>query len=276
MIPPDFIQQLLSRVDIVEVVDKYVKLKKAGQNYSACCPFHNEKTPSFSVSPSKQFYHCFGCGVSGTAITFLMEYSGMGFRDAVRELAEGVGLPLPQEANAAEAILQAKEAVTLGDVMTAAMNFYRQTLKQSPQAIAYLKGRGLSGEIAAKFALGFAPDEWQGLKNAVPDYTAEALKECGLVIDSEEGRRYDRFRNRIMFPILDQRGNVIAFGGRIIEAGEPKYLNSPETPLFEKGRELYGLYQARKSIRDSQMAIVVEGYMDVVALAQSGIENAVA
>jgi DNA primase len=275
MIPQDFIQQLLGRVDIVDVIDKHVKLKKAGQNYSACCPFHNEKTPSFSVSPTKQFYHCFGCGVHGTAISFLMEYSGMGFRDAVQELAEGVGMTMPVEANREESIERAKEAAGLGEVMMAAMQFYRRELKKTPKAIDYFKGRGLTGEIAAKFGLGYSPDDWQGLKGAVEDYTASALVECGLVIDNE-GKRYDRFRDRVMFPILDARGNVIGFGGRVIGQGEPKYLNSPETPLFEKGRELYGLFHARRAIRDLQTAIVVEGYMDVVALAQSGVENAVA
>jgi len=276
MIPQDFIQQLLARVDIVDVIDKHVKLKKAGQNYSACCPFHNEKTPSFSVSPTKQFYHCFGCGVHGTAVTFLMEYSGMGFRDAVQELSESVGMTMPVEANREESLERAKEAASLGEVMTAAMNFYRRELKGAPKAIDYLKGRGVSGEIAARFGLGYSPDDWQGLKGAVTDYTASALNECGLVIDNDEGKRYDRFRDRVMFPILDARGNVIGFGGRVIGKGEPKYLNSPETPLFEKGRELYGLFQARRAIRDSQTAIVVEGYMDVVALAQNGVENAVA
>ena len=276
MIPQDFIQQLLARVDIVDVIDKHVKLKKAGQNYSACCPFHNEKTPSFSVSPTKQFYHCFGCGVHGTAISFLMEYSGMGFRDAVQELAESVGMSLPVEANREESLERAKVAASLGEVMLAAMNFYRRELKRTPKAIDYLKGRGVSGEIAAKFGLGYSPDDWQGLKGAVEDYTATALNECGLVIDNDEGKRYDRFRDRVMFPILDARGNVIGFGGRVIGQEEPKYLNSPETALFEKGRELYGLFQARRAIRDSQTAIVVEGYMDVVALAQNGVENAVA
>lgn len=276
MIPQDFIQQLLARVDIVDVIDKHVKLKKAGQNYSACCPFHNEKTPSFSVSPTKQFYHCFGCGVHGTAISFLMEYSGMGFRDAVQELSENVGMTLPVEANREESLERAKEAASLGEVMLAAMNFYRRELKRTPKAIDYFKSRGVSGEIAAKFGLGYSPDDWQGLKGAVEDYTASALNECGLVIDNDEGKRYDRFRDRVMFPILDARGNVIGFGGRVIGQGEPKYLNSPETPLFEKGRELYGLFQARRAIRDSQTAIIVEGYMDVVALAQAGVENAVA
>ena len=276
MIPQDFIQQLLARVDIVEVIDKHVKLKKSGQNYSACCPFHNEKSPSFSVSPTKQFYHCFGCGVHGTAISFLMDCNGMGFREAVQELAESAGMTLPTEANRAEAMERAQEASSLGEFMTAAMNFYRRELKKTPKAIEYFKSRGLTGEIAAKFGLGYSPDDWQALKGAVGDYTATALVECGLVIDNDEGKRYDRFRDRVMFPILDQRGNVIGFGGRVIGPGEPKYLNSPETPLFEKGRELYGLYQARRAIRDSQTAIVVEGYMDVVALAQNGVENAVA
>jgi DNA primase len=276
MIPPDFIQQLLARVDIVEVIDKHVKLKKAGQNYSACCPFHNEKTPSFSVSPTKQFYHCFGCGVSGTAVSFLMEYNGMGFRDAVTELAEGVGMTLPVEANREESIERAQVAASLTEIMSAAMIFYRRELKKTPKAIDYFKNRGLTGEIAAKFGLGYAPDDWQGLKEAVEDYTASSLAECGLVIDNDQGKRYDRFRDRVMFPILDQRGNVIGFGGRVIGQGEPKYLNSPETPLFEKGRELYGLFHARRAIRDTQTAIVVEGYMDVVALSQSGVENVVA
>ncbi len=276
MVPQDFIQQLLARVDIVDVIDKHVKLKKSGQNYSACCPFHNEKSPSFSVSPTKQFYHCFGCGVHGTAISFMMEYSGMGFRDAVKELAEGVGMTLPVEANREESIERAQVAATLTEVMLAAMNFYRRELKKTPKAIEYFKSRGLTGEIAAKFGLGYAPDDWQGLKAAVDDYTTSTLAECGLVIDNDEGKRYDRFRDRVMFPILDQRGNVIGFGGRIIGKGEPKYLNSPETPLFEKGRELYGLFHARRAIRDTQTAIVVEGYMDVVALAQNGVENVVA
>ena len=276
MIPADFTHQLLARVDIVDVIDKHVKLKKSGQNYMACCPFHSEKSPSFSVSPTKQFYHCFGCGVSGNAIGFLMEYNAMGFRDAVTELAEGVGMTLPIEANREESIERAQVAATLTEVMAAAMNFYRRELKKTPKAIDYFKNRGLTGEIAAKFGLGYAPDDWQGLKGAVEDYTASSLAECGLVIDNEQGKRYDRFRDRVMFPILDQRGNVIGFGGRVIGQGEPKYLNSPETPLFEKGRELYGLFHARRAIRDTQTAIVVEGYMDVVALAQSGVENAVA
>jgi DNA primase len=276
VIPQDFIQQLLGRVDIVDVVDRHVKLKKAGQNYSACCPFHNEKTPSFSVSPTKQFYHCFGCGAHGTAISFLMEYSGMGFVEAVKELAEGVGLTVPDDGKREKSVEEVQQALSLGEVLATATTFFRRELKRNGKAIEYLKGRGLTGEIAVKFGIGYAPDDWQGLKAAFDDYSAAALKDAGLVIDSEEGRRYDRFRDRVMFPILDARGNVIGFGGRVIGQGEPKYLNSPETPLFEKGRELYGLYQARRAIRDLNTVIVVEGYMDVVALAQNGVEHAVA
>jgi len=274
MIPESFIQELLSRIDIVDVVERHVPLRKAGANFSACCPFHAEKTPSFTVSPSKQFYHCFGCGAHGSAIGFVMQYSGLGFIETVEELAANAGLQVPQQI-AARRQEEAKKA-PLTEFMAQAAKFYRDQLKTNSRAIDYLKGRGLSGEIAARFGLGYAPDGWQNLDQVFPDYKAAELAECGLVIDNEQGRRYDRFRDRIMFPILDQRGNVIAFGGRILDSGEPKYLNSPETPLFEKGRELYGLPQARKAIHDSETAIVVEGYMDVVGLAQLGVENAVA
>src|SRR5688572_27974223 len=280
MIPQDFIQSLLARVDIVDVVDRYVKLKKSGANFSACCPFHNEKTPSFTVSATKQFYHCFGCGAHGNAIGFLMEYSGQTYPDAIRSLAETVGMPVPEVKSRFERPTTAG-ASGLTERMMDALNYYRAQLKKSRVAIDYLKGRGLSGEIAAKYGHGFAPDGWQNLEAVFPDYAAADLKDTGLVIDTEasEGkpsRRYDRFRNRVMFPILDSRGYVIGFGGRVIGEGEPKYLNSPETPLFEKGRELYGLYQARRAIRDANQVLVVEGYMDVVALAQHGVENAVA
>jgi DNA primase len=281
VIPQEFIQSLLGRVDIVDVVDRYVKLKKAGSNFSACCPFHNEKTPSFTVSPSKQFYHCFGCGAHGNAIGFLMEYSGLAYPEAIRALAETVGMPVPETRGRPEKPGTA-EAPALTARMMDALSYYRAELKKSKAAIDYLKGRGLSGEIAARYGLGFAPDGWQNLEAVFSDYSSPSLKDTGLVIDSDaEGgekrsRRYDRFRNRVMFPILDARGNVIGFGGRVIGEGEPKYLNSPETPLFEKGRELYGLYQARRAIRDANQVIVVEGYMDVVALAQHGVENAVA
>jgi DNA primase len=284
MIPQDFIQTLLGRVDIVDVVDRYVKLKKSGANYSACCPFHNEKTPSFTVSPSKQFYHCFGCGVHGNAIGFLMEYSGQTYPDAIRTLAETVGLQVPEVKSRFERP-STPESLGLTARMMEALNFYRSELKKSKVAIDYLKGRGLSGEIAARYGLGYAPEGWQSLERVFPDYGAAIMKDTGLVIDSGDkaedadarpSRRYDRFRDRVMFPILDARGNVIGFGGRVLGKGEPKYLNSPETPLFEKGRELYGLYQARRAIRDANQVIVVEGYMDVVALAQHGVENAVA
>jgi DNA primase len=283
MIPQEFIQSLLGRVDIVDVVDRYVKLKKAGANFQACCPFHNEKTPSFTVSPTKQFYHCFGCGAHGNAIGFLMEYSGLAYPEAIRSLAETVGMPVPETRSPGYKPASA-EAPGLTARMMDALAYYRAELKKSKPAIEYLKGRGLSGEIAARYGLGFAPDGWQNLEAVFTDYATAPLKDTGLIIDSEPGedaperksRRYDRFRNRVMFPILDARGNVIGFGGRIIGAGEPKYLNSPETPLFEKGRELYGLYQARRAIRDANQVIVVEGYMDVVALAQHGVENAVA
>ncbi len=276
MIPQSFIQDLLNRVDIVDVVDRHVKLKRAGANYVACCPFHGEKTPSFTVSQSKQFYHCFGCGAHGTAIGFVMEYDGAGFVDAVKELAQSVGMKVPEEARSEQALRRAGEGEDLYGVLLQAAQFYRAQLKDAPRAIGYLKGRGLSGDIAKRFGIGYAPDSWQGLAAAFSDYTAKALVTAGLVKHSEEGKRYDVFRDRIMFPIVDVRGNVIGFGGRVLGDGEPKYLNSPETPVFEKGRELYGLYQARRAIRDAGRVVVVEGYMDVVALAQSDVGYAVA
>ena len=277
MIPQSFIQDLLARVDIIDVVERYVPLKKAGANYQACCPFHSEKSPSFTVSPSKQFYHCFGCGAHGSAIGFLMEYSGLAYPDAIRDLAGRLGIPVPEERQSHAGDGQKVEKFTsLTEVMARAAKFYREQLKQSPQAIDYLKQRGLTGEIAQRFGIGYAPEGWQGLKQVFPDYDAAELAEAGLVIDNEAGRRYDRFRDRVMFPIIDGKGNVVGFGGRVMGAGEPKYLNSPETPLFEKGRELYGLPQARPTIRARDTVIVVEGYMDVVALAQFGVGNAVA
>ena len=276
MIPDSFKQDLLNRVDIVEVVSRYVQLKKAGANYSGLCPFHNEKTPSFSVSPSKQFYHCFGCGVHGNAIGFLMAYGGMGYVDAIKELASSAGMQMPEsKPRTREEIAREERQTDLYAVMEKAMDFYRAELKQSPKAIEYLKGRGLTGEIAARFRVGYAPDDWQGLKGAFEKYEDKSLVECGLVIENE-GKRYDRFRDRIMFPIFSARGAVIGFGGRVLGPGEPKYLNSPETPLFEKGRELYGLVQARDAMRAAGRVLVVEGYMDVVALAQFGVGYAVA
>ncbi|MBP6097306.1 MAG: DNA primase [Methyloversatilis sp.] len=282
MIPQSFIQELLNRVDIVDVVERHVPLKKAGANYQACCPFHSEKSPSFTVSPAKQFYHCFGCGAHGSAIGFLMEYSGLPYPEAIEELARQAGMTVPREDFTPEMAQRRQQAASLTEVTARAANFYRQQLRKSRRAIDYLKGRGLSGEIAARFGIGYAPDGWQGLREAFDDYEAAALNECGLVIDAdasdgqEKGRRYDRFRDRIMFPIYDARNNVIGFGGRVLDRGEPKYLNSPETPLFSKGRELYGLTQARTAIRDDGFVLVVEGYMDVVALAQFGVGNAVA
>ncbi len=275
LIPKSFIQDLLNRLDIVDVVERYVPLKKAGANFVACCPFHSEKSPSFTVSQSKQFYHCFGCGAHGTAIGFVMEHAGFGYVEAIEELARSVGLDVPRERPAAGEAHQ-RIAPDLYEVMQAATRYYREQLKQSPRAIDYLKQRGLSGEIAAKFGIGYAPDAWQNLAAAFPDYQSNVLTETGLVIAGDEGKRYDRFRDRIMFPIVNVRGQVIGFGGRVLDKGEPKYLNSPETPLFEKGRELYGLFQAQKAIRAAQQVLVVEGYMDVVALAQHGVEYAVA
>jgi DNA primase len=276
MIPQSFIQELLGRVDIVEVIDRHVKLKRAGSNYSACCPFHSEKSPSFTVSPTKQFYHCFGCGAHGTAVGFLMEYGGMGFVDAVKDLAQMIGMKVPEEPRSESAQRRAEQGESLHEVLLRAAQHYRNQLKDAPQAIAYLKKRGLSGDIAKRFGIGYVPDEWQNLAGAFSDYDGPMLATAGLVKAKDDGKRYDVFRNRIMFPIVDVRGNVIGFGGRVIGEGEPKYLNSPETPVFEKGRELYGLYQARRAIRDAGRVVVVEGYMDVVALAQSGVEYAVA
>jgi DNA primase len=275
VIPQPFIQDLLHRVDIVDVVDRHVKLKRAGANFVACCPFHSEKTPSFTVSSTKQFYHCFGCGAHGTAIGFVMEFSGLGFVDAVKDLAQVAGMKVP-ELLSERSQQRAEQAPDLYAVLLAAAKFYRGQLRDAPQAIDYLKGRGLSGDVAKAFGIGYAPDGWQSLAAAFPDYAAKELTAAGLVKQNEEGRRYDVFRDRIMFPIVDGRGNVIGFGGRVLDKGEPKYLNSPETPVFEKGRELYGFYQARQAIRESGRVLVVEGYMDVVALAQHGIGYAVA
>ncbi|ABR88395.1 DNA primase [Janthinobacterium sp. Marseille] len=284
MIPQSFIQDLLNRVDIVDVVGRYVQLKKGGANFMGLCPFHNEKSPSFTVSPTKQFYHCFGCGAHGTAIGFLIEYSGMGFVEAVKDLAQNVGMIVPEAEDrlppAQRAEHQAK-SMALSEAMTQACDYYRQQLRHAERAKNYLIGRGLTGEIAARYGMGYAPDGWDGLRSVFPDYEVEALVESGLVIDKaeEEGanrKRYDRFRDRIMFPIRNTKGQVIGFGGRVLDNGEPKYLNSPETPLFQKGSELYGLFEARQAIREAGYALVTEGYMDVVALAQLGFPQAVA
>ncbi|MBL0917748.1 MAG: DNA primase [Hydrogenophaga sp.] len=286
-IPQSFIQELLSRVDVVDVVGRYVQLKKGGANFMGLCPFHGEKSPSFSVSPSKQFYHCFGCGANGNAIGFLMEHVGMGFIEAVKELASQVGLQVPEEDVSPQererAAQQRQQQATLTDVLEKAGKAYQAQLKGSPRAVDYLKGRGLSGQIAKVFGLGYAPEGWRHLAGVFPDYASALLTESGLVIEhaDEKGqdgqaKRYDRFRDRIMFPIRNVKGECIGFGGRVLDKGEPKYLNSPETPVFSKGRELYGLFEARTAIRQHGYALVTEGYMDVVALAQLGFANAVA
>ena len=284
MIPPGFIQDLISRIDIVEVVGRHVELKKAGINHKGLCPFHGEKSPSFIVSPSRQTYHCFGCGVHGNAIGFLMEHSGLGFIEAVEDLAQQAGMQVPEDERSAEERARAKEQkarqATLNEVLERASDHYRAQLRKSPRAVEYLKKRGLTGEIAKQFALGYAPEGWRALASAFPAYDDPLLAESGMVIvsgeDGEEQKRYDRFRDRIMFPIRNVQGEFIGFGGRVLDKGEPKYLNSPETPVFSKGRELYGLFEARTGLRQRGYALVVEGYMDVVALAQSGFGNAVA
>ena len=286
LIPQSFISDLLNRVDIVDVVGKHVKLKKAGANYQGLCPFHQEKSPSFSVSPTKQFYHCFGCAAHGSAIGFMMEYSGLSYVDAIEDLARSAGLVVPREERSVRDVIKQKQAIALSEVMNMASDWYAQQLKVSQRAIDYLKGRGLTGEVAKRYALGYAPDGWQGLEAVFHSYsnneTAKILQEAGLMIQGEgndsqgNAKRYDRFRDRIMFPIRNPKGQVIAFGGRILDQGEPKYLNSPETPLFSKGNTLYGLFEGRKAIRDQGYVLVCEGYMDVVALAQLGFANAVA
>ena len=285
LIPQSFIADLLNRVDIVDVVGQHVKLKKAGANYQGLCPFHSEKSPSFSVSPTKQFYHCFGCGAHGSAISFLMEYSGLGYVDAIEDLARSAGLDVPREERTANDAARQQQAMALSEVMSSAADWYRQQLKGSTRAVEYLKGRGLTGDIAKRYALGYAPDGWQGLEAVFGPYTndevAKTLVEGGLVIQGEQSegapvKRYDRFRDRVMFPIRNPKGQTIGFGGRILDQGEPKYLNSPETPLFSKGNTLYGLFEARQAIRSQEYVLVCEGYMDVVALAQLGFPNAVA
>ena len=277
-IPREFLDELLARADIVEVIDRRVPLKKGGKDFKACCPFHNEKTPSFTVSPAKQFYHCFGCNANGTAITFLMEFDHLSFHEAVEELAGGVGLAVPDTGPVRPEDLQTPRLL---EILSEANRFFREQLRNHPQAgqaIEYLKSRGLSGEIAARFEVGFAPEGWDNLVQTAGD-SKEALEnmaKAGLVAERESGGHYDRFRSRIIFPIHDYKGRVVAFGGRILGSGEPKYLNSPETPVFHKGAELYNLHRARTDIARQGSALVVEGYMDVVALAQHGIDHAVA
>ncbi len=276
-IPQQFIEELLSRVDIVELIDKRVPLKKQGREFAACCPFHNEKSPSFYVSPVKQFYHCFGCGAHGTALSFLLEYDHMEFREAVQDLASSVGMEVPQEQG--ESQVQGVSKAPLYEVLDKAATYYREQLKQSPAAIDYLKGRGLTGEIAKEFGLGYVPAGWDNLLKAVgdSDERRRQLLDTGMLIEKEgEHPFHDRFRERVMFPIRDRAGRIIGFGGRVLGKDEPKYLNSPETALFHKGRELYGLYEACQALRSIPRLLVVEGYMDVVALAQYGVRYAVA
>ena len=275
MIPESFIQELLNRIDVVDVIDKRVTLKKAGANYLACCPFHQEKTPSFTVSPSKQFYHCFGCGEHGSAISFLIEYEGLTFVDAITELANSIGLKVPNDAP--QKIEKSTEYSNLEEVIKIASIFYQKQLRESPKAINYLKSRGLTGEIAKEFSIGYAPEGWQNLQIPFKKYEDKILVKAGLVVKNEKGKYYDRFRNRIIFPIYSDKGKVIGFGGRVIDSEDtPKYYNSPETPLFQKSYELYGLLASRKAIREKAYVLVVEGYMDVVGLAQNGIKNVVA
>jgi len=277
-IPQHFIDDLMTRVDIVEVIDEHVPLKKAGHEYKACCPFHDEKTPSFTVSPGKQFYHCFGCGAHGTAIGFLMEYTHMEFPEAVEALAARLSLEVPREGGDST---PRQDYSRLYTCMENAMAFYRRQLREhasAARAVSYLKGRGLDGKTAELFVLGYAPPGWDNLMKTLAKDEAgqKVLIESGL-LKARDDKRYDTFRNRIMFPIRDRRGRVIGFGGRTLGDDDgPKYLNSPETPIFHKGRELYGLYEARQALRDIPRLLVVEGYMDVVALAQSGIAYAVA
>ncbi len=285
-IPQYFIDQLLNRIDVVDLIDGYVPLKKAGANYKACCPFHGEKSPSFTVSPSKQFYHCFGCGVNGTAISFLMEYDHMEFREAIEKLASSAGMEIPEESGSFKPKQTVSQGIDLYQLMNEVNEFYQNQLRQHPakqEAVDYLQKRGLSGEVAKRFGMGFAPEGWDNLMSTLGATAPaqKALLDTGMLTQNEKKRTYDRFRHRIMFPIHDHRGRVVGFGGRVLEQaepqpGNPKYLNSPETPIFHKGSELYGLFAARGGIKDADGVLVVEGYMDVVALAEAGIDNAVA
>lgn len=279
MIPADFIDDLLAKTDIVDIIDQYVPLKKGGANYMACCPFHKEKSPSFSVSPNKQFYHCFGCGAHGSAIGFIMEYQGLSFTEAVQFLADRVGMIVPQHALTTESPERRqerkKQQQSLEHITQTAAEFYQQQLAQTPAAQHYLQQRGLTPEIIHTYGIGYAPNHWQTLSQIYQPYPQPLLIDSGMVIENE-GKHYDRFRHRITFPIRNINGQIIGFGGRVLDDSKPKYLNSPDTPLFDKGKNLYGLYEARSAIRDKARVLVVEGYMDVVSLAQFGIHYAVA
>jgi len=283
LIAQSFIDDLLNRSDIVEVVSSRVQLKKSGKNYTACCPFHQEKTPSFTVSQEKQFYYCFGCGAGGNALGFIMDHDHLEFPEAVEELASRAGVEVEREASSGGPRQPRQPANSpLYDLLSAASDYYRGALRNHPQrdaAVNYLKQRGVSGIIARDFALGFAPPGWDNLSKQLggDNLQQQALIEAGLLVENAETkRRYDRFRDRIMFPIHDSRGRIVGFGGRVLGDDKPKYLNSPETAVFHKGQELYGLYEARKHNRQLSEIIVVEGYMDVIALAQQGLRNAVA
>ncbi|HET6431944.1 DNA primase [Dyella sp.] len=276
-IPDSFIDELLARVDIVDVIERRVPLKKAGREWTACCPFHDERSPSFYVSPAKQFYHCFGCGVHGSAVKFLMEYERLEFPDAVEELAQSVGLTVPREGGRDERPREDK--TDLYALLDASASWYQQQLPKSPDAQAYCKKRGLDAETIARFRLGWAPAGFDGVIKALgtSDKRLQLLNEAGMVASNERGNKYDRFRERLMFPILDRRGRVIAFGGRVLQSEQgPKYLNSPETPLFHKGRELFALWQVKQANAKLERIVVVEGYMDVIALHQAGLPIAVA
>jgi len=275
LIPERFIDELLARVDIVDVVQPRVPLKRAGREWTACCPFHDERTPSFYVSPAKQFYHCFGCGAHGSAVKFLMEYDRLEFPDAVEELAQSVGLTVPHESGQAR---PREDHTDLYALLDAAAGFYQRALPESAGAKAYCKKRGLDKGVIERFRIGWAPGGWDAVKRALgtSDTRVKMLEQAGMLSTGEKGKQYDRFRERLMFPILDRRGRVIAFGGRILEGDGPKYLNSPETPLFHKGRELFALWQVRQANTKLERLIVVEGYMDVVSLHQAGVTQAVA
>ncbi|NKI16615.1 DNA primase [Spongiibacter sp. KMU-166] len=280
-IPQAFIDDLLSRVDIVDIINRRVSLKKTGRNYSARCPFHEEKTPSFSVNPDKQFYYCFGCGAAGNAIGFLMEYDRQDFPSAIDSLAHSAGIEVPREEASPQQIQQQARRKTIFDLMEQIASHYQKALRDHPKAqtaVDYLRKRGLSGQISRDFGIGFAPPGWDNLLKqfGTTEESRQQLLDAGMLIENDDGKLYDRFRERIMFPIRDNRGRVVAFGGRVLGDDKPKYLNSPETDIFHKGRELYGLYEARQFYRKLERVIVVEGYMDVVALAQHGIRCAVA
>jgi len=274
LIPQDFIDDLIARADIVEVVGRRTQLKKAGREFKACCPFHDEKTPSFTVSPGKGFYHCFGCGAHGTAVGFLMEYEHMSFVEAIESLANSMGVEVPRS----EGDQPARRYDELFSLMDTVARHWQACLKDSPEAVEYLKMRGIDGSTAKRFGIGYAPDGWSNVldKFGKSDEAAERLLATGLIIRKDDGKHYDRFRDRLMFPIRDVRGRTIGFGGRVMGDGEPKYLNSQETVLFHKGRELYGMYEARQALRHIERLVVVEGYMDTVALARNGIDFAVA